>query len=443
MFLFSIAILLFFIVIPACAEESSVIETGYTYVDGDTCDVFSFPATDKFSHLGLSKGEVAYSKNNDDPLIYKWNSKTGELKTFDTTELAEKKEDWISFWMEIKCLDISNGVVYYSLSTHKTTPTGTSASPDGLFCFDGVINENVIQRHFIDDLLVGNNLVLIKDSSDYTDEPQIDTMRLRIYSSDSRDVITIDNRTDISDPIGFGEKKVAVLAHGIGSHESDDRIPSDGIAVFDLVPALTGGKVEQITIPEAIDISSDEYVNVDQDCFSDRYFVWTKGRGITGEDSDRFHCNLYVTDLNTLQNTIIDSKDDLFFGHYAYAVDSDYLVYKNEDKIFLYHIPDGEKTEIRITGNNEFEVGDIVEFDEGQFLVRAYPKEFAGYEPSEYEIWFVDLNPFINPVEAGEIGAVETDNNEPGKTEAPLSPVVSVFSLLTAAALFTGSWGKR
>ena len=92
----SIAVILFFIAIPAGAEETLIIETGYTYVDEDTCDVFTYPAVDQFSHLGLSKGEVAYSKNNDDPLIYKWNSKTGELKTFDTTELAERLNVLIS-----------------------------------------------------------------------------------------------------------------------------------------------------------------------------------------------------------------------------------------------------------------------------------------------------------------------------------------------------------
>ena len=443
MFLFSLAILLFFIVIPACAEESSVIETGYTYVDGDSCDVFTYPAVDKFSHIGLSGGKVAYSKDKD-PLIYIWDSGTGETKTFDTTVIAEKKDDWISFWMDIECLDISNGVVYYSLDVDQTTPTGTSASSKGLFSFDGENNENIISQHFIDELLADNDLVLVKDFSDFDGEPHIENMRLRVYSHDSGVIITIDNRTHISDPIGFGEYKVAILADGMNIPvRSDARLPSDGIVVFDLAPALRGGEVGQIVIPGATDLSSNEKVDVSQDCFSDRYFVWMKGLKTVNGGEDQYQCKLYATDLITLENTVLATRDDISFWLYAYAVNGDYLVYKNEGKIFLYHIPDGERKEIRITGNDEFEVGDIVEFDEGQLLVRAYPKEYSGYEPNKYEIWFVDLNPFVNPVEAGDTEIAMAGSNEPGNPETPLSPVVSVFALLTAVTLFAGSQGKR
>ena len=438
----SIAVVLFFIAIPAGAEEFPVIETGYTYVDGDTCDLFSFPATDKFSHMGLSGGKIAYSKDKD-PLIYIWDSGTGETKTFDTTVIAEKKDDWISFWMDIECLDISNGVVYYSLDVDQTTPTGTSASSKGLFSFDGENNENIISQHFIDELLADNDLVLVKDFSDFDGEPHIENMRLRVYSRENRDIITIDNHTEINDLIGIGEYKVATLARSFNSETDGDRVRNDGIIIFNIEPVLSGGKVEEIVVPEATDISSAEKVAIDQDCFSDRYFVWSKGVKTSDGDNDQYQSTLYVTDLDTLENTAIDTNEHLYFGLYAYAIDGDYLVYKNEDKIFLYHIPEGERKEIRITGNEEFEVGDIVEFDEGQLLVRAYPKEFAGYEPSEYEIWFVDLNPFINPVEAGETGIAATGSTEPGKAETPLYPVVSVFALLTAVTLFAGSRGRR
>ena len=440
-FLFSVAVLFFFIAIPVSAEEFPVIETGYTYVDGVKCNSFTYPSDSQISHAGLSDGKIAYNK---DSVIYIWDSVTGETKTFDTTELAERKDNWITFWMEIRCLDISNGVAYYSLNLHTTTNTGTSGSPKGLFSFDGVNNKNIISRHLIDDLLADNNLVLEKDYSLYDEESIIDFMRLRIYSHDSGQVITIDNRTEISDPMGFGEHKVAILANGISIPlKSDARLPGDGIEVFDLEPALGGGTVGQIVIPGATDLSSNEKVDVNQDCFSERYFVWMKGVKTVSGGEDQYQCKLYATDLNTLENTVLATRDDASFWLYAYAVDGDYAVYKNDGKIFLYHIPDGEEKEIRITGNEEFEVGDIVEFDEGQLLVRAYPKDYPGYEPSEYEIWFVDLNPFINPVEAGETGIATTGSTEPGKTETPLSPVVSVFSLLTAAVVFAGLRGRK
>ena len=131
------------------------------------------------------------------------------------------------------------------------------------------------------------------------------------------------------------------------------------------------------------------------------------------------------------------------FGLYAYAVDGDYLVYKNEGKIFLYHIPDGEKKEIRITGNDEFEVGDIIEFDEGQFLVRAYPKDYPGYDPNEYEIWFVDLNPYINPTGTSETGTTLPATSAPETRETPVLLVVPGLAVLIVFALFAFSlWRK-
>ena len=433
----AMAFMLIFIVIPTSAEDFSSIDVGYTYIDGDTCDVFSYPAVDQFSHMGLSKGKVAYSKDKG-PLIYIWDSRTGEIKTFDTTELADKKDDWISFWMEIKSVDISNGVAYYSLSTHKTTPTGTSSSSDGLFSFDGLNNVNIdsLSDHNIDDLLADNNIILMKDSW-YDPESFSVLNKLRVYSSETEKVIIIDDKTQISDPIGFGEYKVATLAHSFGPQDSNDRVPGEGIAVFNLVPALAGKEVEQITIPEATDISPDEKVDVNQDCFSDKYFVWTKGWGITGRDRDRFQCNLYVTDLSTIQNNVIDTRDDLSFGLYTYAVDGDHLFYKNDDRIFLYHIPDGDRKEIRITGNEEFEVGDIVEFDEGQLLLRAYPKEFAGYEPSEYEIWFVDLNPYINSAGINESDEGITGTMGVNIKEIPVVLIVPTLAVIIVFVLFT------
>ncbi|MDD3978488.1 hypothetical protein L1994_00580 [Methanomicrobium antiquum] len=441
--MFSIVVLFFFIAIPVSAEEYPVINTSYTYIDAGTCDVFTYPSTDQFSHLGLSKGEVAYSKDKD-PFVYIWNSETGEIESFDTTEIAEENDNWISFWMEIQCLDISNGIAYYSLNIHKTTTTGTSASPKGLFRYDGLKNENVeyLSDHCIDDLLADNNLVLMKDSW-YDPESFSVLDKLRIYSSDSDELIAIDNRTDISDLIGFGKYKVVTLAQSLYSHMPGDRIKKDGIAVFDLKPALTGGPVKEIKIPDATDISSNEQINVDQDCFSDNYFVWTKGIKTTDVDKDKFQCTLYATDLGTLENTALDSKADLSFGLYSYAVDGDYLIYKNEERIFLYEIPTGEKKEVRISGNDEFAVGDIVEFDEGQLLVRAYPKEYTGYNPSKYEIWFIDLNSYINPVEKSEPEITNSNDNDSGKAETPLSSVIPISALLTAGVFFLQPPGKN
>ncbi len=453
-FIFLIVVIFFFIVIPAGAEEFPVIETGYTYVDGDTCDVFSYPATDKFSHMGLSGGMVAYSKDKD-PLIYIWDSGTGETKTFDTTEVAVKKDDWFSFWMEIKCLDISDGVVYYSLSTHRTTPTGTSASTEGLFSFDGENNEKIFD-HLVVNLCADNDLVLIEDFSWYDWEEFTNLNRLRIYSHDTGEMITIDDCGETNDHIGLGDGNAAVAIIVLSS-ESGVRIPEDGVTVFRLPPDFSEGSVETVTIPSSTGYSYREgSMIVSRDCFSGDILIWSKevSANANGSGEDGWNI-LYATDLNTLEDIVIDRIEEPIeeinepmdnfdlFGFYSYAVDGDDLIYRKDDRIFLYHIPDGEKKEIRITGNDEFEVGDIIEFDEGQLLVRAYPKDYPGYDPNEYEIWFIDLNPVINPDEAGETGIATTGSTEPGKTEAPLSPVVSVFSLLTAAVVFAGLRGKR
>ncbi|WP_245611511.1 hypothetical protein [Methanolacinia paynteri] len=441
----SIAVIFFLLAIPVCAGEFPVIETGYTYVDGDDDVHFPYiPSDDKTSHAGLSNGEIAYSKNGD-PLVYIWDSGTGETKTFDTTELAEKKDNWISFWMDIRSLDLSNGVVYYSLAIHTTTPTGTSASSRGLFSFDGISNEQVSERLYTGALLADNDLVAAKDYSDFDDEPFTEVMSIHMYSHDTGELVLIDNRTEMDDPMGFGEYKVATLSEGISipTPVPGDRVRSEGIAVFDLEPVLSGGEAGRIEVPGTTDISSNERVNLDQDCFSDRFFVWTKGKKTTEGGIDHFGSILYATDLTTLENTAIDANGNMDFGLYAYAVDGDYLVYKNEGKIFLYHIPDGEKKEIRITGNDEFEVGDIVEFDEGQLLVRAYPKDYPGYDPSEYEIWFVDLNPFINPAEGNESGDNLPAASASETRETPVLFVVPGLAVLIVFALFAFSFWRR
>jgi signal peptidase I len=315
-----------------------------------------------------------------------------------------------------------------------------------LFSYDGKNTKNIISNHYITDLLADNNLVLVKDISEYPDEPLSEVMKLRIYSQNDDNIITIDNRTQISDPMGFGESKVAVLADGISLHSpiSGDRLPSEGIAVFDLKSAFSDGTVKQIKTPYARDISSDEKVDVNQDCFSDRYFVWMKGVKTVNGGEDQYQCKLYATDLNTLENTVLATEDDISFWLYSYAVDGDYSVYKNDGKIFLHYIPNGERKEIIISGNNEFEVGDIVEFDEGQLLVRAYPKEYESYEPTEYEIWFIDLNSYINPVkETGTETIAQDDKNNAGKTKTPVLLILPIFAILTVFIIFIRSFGKK
>ncbi|WP_421909800.1 hypothetical protein [Methanolacinia petrolearia] len=348
--------------------------------------------------------------------------------------------------MDIRSLDISNGVVYYSLAIHTTTPTGTSASSRGLFDFDGISNEQVSDRLYTDELLADNDLVVAKGSSDFEDEPFTEVMSMHVYSHDTGKLVLIDNRTDLDGPMGFGEYMVATLSESISipTPVPGDRLRSEGIAVFDLEPVLAGGKAGRIEIPGTTGIASNERVNLDQDCFSDKFFVWTKGKKTTEGGIDHYGSILYATDLNTLENTVIDTNDEnMDFGLYAYAVDGDYLVYKNEGKIFLYHIPDGEKKEIRITGNDEFEVGDIIEFDEGQFLVRAYPKDYPGYDPNEYEIWFVDLNPYINPTGTSETGTTLPATSAPETRETPVLLVVPGLAVLIVFALFAFSlWRK-
>jgi hypothetical protein len=451
----SIAVIFFLLAIPAGAEEFPVIETGYTYVDGDTCDVFSYPAVDKFSHTGLSGGKVAYSKDKD-PLIYIWDSGTGETKTFDTTEVAVKKDDWISFWMEIKCLDISEGVVYYSLSTHRATHTGTSASTEGLFSFDGENNEKIFD-HLVDNLRGDEGLVFIEDASWFDQEDFTNLNRLRIYSHETGEMITIDDCGDINDLIGFGDGNAAVAITTLSS-KSGIRIPEDGVTVFRLSPDFNEGSVETVTIPSSTGYSYREgSMIVSRDCFSGDILIWSKevSANPNGSGEDGWNI-LYATDLNTLEDTVIDRIEepieeiiepgDIFdsFGFYSYAVDGDYLIYRKDDRIFLYHIPDGEKKEIRITGNDEFEVGDIIEFDAGQLLVRAYPKEYSGYEPSKYEIWFVDLNPYINPTGTSETGTTLPATSASETRETPVLLVVPGLAVLIVFVLFAFSlWRKR
>ena len=452
----SIAVIFFLLAIPAGAEEFPVIETGYTYVDGDTCDVFSYPAVDKFSHMGLRGGKVAYSKDKD-PLIYIWDSGTGETKTFDTTEVAVKKDDWISFWMEIKCLDISDGVVYYSLATHTTTPTGTSASTEGLFSFDGENNEKIFD-HLVVNLCADNDLVLIEDFSWYDWEEFTNLNRLRIYSRDTGEMITIDDCGETNDHIGLGDGNAAV-AITVLSSESGVRIPEDGVTVFRLPLDFTEESVETVTIPSSTGYSYREgSMIVSRDCFSGDILIWSKevsaNANANGSGEDGWNI-LYATDLNTLEDTVIDRIEEPIeeinepmdnfdrFGFYSYSVDGDYLIYRKGDQIFLYHIPDGDRKEIRITGNDEFRVGDIIEFDEGELLVRAYPKEFTGYEPSKYEIWFVDLNPYINPKGTSESGTTVPATSASETRETPVLLVVPGLAVLIVFALFAFSlWRK-
>ncbi|MBP2134205.1 hypothetical protein J2128_002171 [Methanomicrobium sp. W14] len=441
-FIFSIFVVLISVssISIVSAEECQIITTSYTYIDGNDGVYFpNLPSDLPVSRAGLSKGEVAYRKYAD-PIVYIWNSTTKETKKFDTGIIGEKRRanDWISYWMNIESLDISNGVAYYSLSTEITSSSGTGGVAEGTFSFDGENNEKV-SDHFMERVLADNDLVLFEDCLPYEGEDIIRPDRLRIYSHSNGNVITIDNQSKIDDLLGFGNYKVATLAGTINKRPGE-RNHDDGIAVYNVKPALSGGKAEKISIKGAEDISSDESVAIDQDCFSDNYFIWSKGTKTTNNNgNDEFYCTLYATDLQSLENIVLDTKDgDLDFGLYAYSVDGDYVVYKKDGHIYLYHIPDGMKKEINITGNDEFEVGDIVEFDKGQLLLRAYPKDYPGYEPDKYEIWFVDLNPFINPntINSTKIKSnAEIDNNLAG-TESPISPLASLAALLIVSIVF-------
>ncbi|WFN36925.1 hypothetical protein L1994_00570 [Methanomicrobium antiquum] len=424
------------------AEENPVINTSYSYVDKDVCNVFNYPSLDRISHMGLSKGEVAYSKTDNDPFVYIWNSTTGETKTFDTAVIAEekKKDDWISFWMDIDCLDISNGVIYYSLATHTTTPNGTAAITEGLFSFDGTDNLKIISRHYILDIRADNDLVLIRDLSWYDWEEFTDLHRLRIYSKDDKKITTIyDKSTD--NALGFEDYNIAVAAMSLDYDLPNVRIPEDGITVFRLSPNFTEESVKSVTIPSSTNYSYLEgNMGINQDCFSGDILIWPKY--IRGSD-EYGQSTLYATDINTLEDTYIDEKQGTFEA-YSYAVDGNYLVYKNDGQIFLYHIPDGNKKEIIVSGNDEFEVGDIVEFDEGQLLVRAYPKEYTGYNPSKYEIWFIDLNSYINPVEESETGTIAQDNKgNAEKRQSPILLILPIFAIFVVCSIFVKSFKKN
>ncbi|MDD3978414.1 MAG: hypothetical protein PHI15_09740 [Methanomicrobium sp.] len=181
-------------------------------------------------------------------------------------------------------------------------------------------------------------------------------------------------------------------------------------------------------------------MGINQDCFSGDILIWPKY--IRGSD-EYGQSTLYATDINTLEDTYIDEKQGTFEA-YSYAVDGNYLVYKNDGQIFLYHIPDGNKKEIIVSGNDEFEVGDIVEFDEGQLLVRAYPKEYTGYNPSKYEIWFIDLNSYINPVEESETGTIAQDNKgNAEKRQSPILLILPIFAIFVVCSIFVKSFKKN
>ena len=75
--------------------------------------------------------------------------------------------------------------------------------------------------------------------------------------------------------------------------------------------------------------------------------------------------------------------------------------------------------------------------------MRAYPKEYSGYEPSKYEIWFVDLNPLINPAEGNESGDNLPAASASETRETPVLLVVPGLAVLIVFALFAFSlWRK-
>ncbi|MBP2134202.1 hypothetical protein J2128_002168 [Methanomicrobium sp. W14] len=439
--------------ISVVSAESSVINTPYTYVDGNSCNILTYPSAYHTSYMGLSMGEVAYRKY-EDPLVYIWNSTTKETKTFDTKVIGEKRKanDWISYKMGIESVDISDGIVYFSLQTSTTTPNGTCAFTEGMFSLDSDNNYEKISdgENDIVNLRAFDDLVLMDELSDMD--------CLRVYSRDTGNIITLDNRgLALNNIIGFGDNNAALSLCILSSHQNV-RKPEDGITVFRLPKNITGNSFESVTIPSSTGYSYTEgEMAVSQDCFSGDKLIWSKEVSPDYDNSgENGWAELCVTDLNTLRETVIDTinepvgemnvvreKDNIEkFGFYSYAVDGDYVVYKKSGHIYLYHIPDGMKKEIHITGNDEFEVGDIIEFDNGQLLLRAYPKDYPGYEPNKYEIWFVDLNPFINP---NADNSTETGNNREGNsnlpgTESPLSPFVSLAALLITSVVF---WGAR
>lgn len=420
---------------PAMAAEDPVM-VNYTFIDENTVSIWDPPVRE--SHFGLSNGMVAYHK---DQTIYTWDSKTGERKTLEIPPVP-------NYHTKIQALDIADRNVYYVYLKNKAK--ASRGSEGGLYRFDGK-NTTLLapfSHHDILNLIADKNLLLIHDATNY--QKPLDSMNtnvsgaeLLVYSPDRGVIMTVDNLTDMDDPIGFGGGNVVTATYSIGWGSSTEvirRHPGDGLALFTMTGFPESPLFAPISIPSGTNIgSSGGIVGFDPDCFSENYFVWKK---TTGMNTPAYHSVLYLTNLRTLKNVVLAETDGSFSNN-LYAVDGDYVLYGRT----LYHIPTGTKTELSFNGELDrlFDNGlselsdngtqeiDIIRFNDEGLLIRTYPKaEDAGYS-GKYQLFFADLGPVIHAgenVQPVTLSPVIPTTQQGDTTPATVSLLIPGFALV-------------
>ncbi|MFA6361959.1 hypothetical protein [Methanoregula sp.] len=412
---------------PVTAEEKRV-TVNYTFIDEGNVSLWDPSAWQ--SHLGLSQGVVAYHKGQ---TIYTWDSKTGERQIFEIPPEA-------NYNTEITALDIADGVVYYGFD--KRTKRVNHGTEGGLYAFDGKNNTPVAAffHHDIMNIIADHRLVLIHDTTNsghLLDSGKRSAADLFIYSPDFNGIIPVDNRIDRSDPVGFGGNTVATLTEGIEiPHETNKRLPDEGMALFSLDMRASNRSVTPVTIPSATNIHyPEESIGVSPDCCSEDYVAWTK---TTGTSTSGYHSTLFLTNISTLKTVPLCETDGAFSDD-SYAIDGDYVFFGRT----LYHIPTGTKTEISFNGgldklfdgepNENTSQLDIVRFNDGGLLIKSFPKEKTEEYARNYQLWYADLGPVIHPAKETPVtttGTIPATIARTGSTEAPVSGVIPGLAVI-------------
>jgi hypothetical protein len=151
LFFFVAVLVILFLALPVSVDAEDRGMVNYTLIDENSVSLRDFTGL-KESHFGLSKGMVAYHK---DQTIYTWDSRTGERRTLEIPPVS-------NYYTKIQSLDITDGKVYYVF--HKTKVKTFRGSEGGVYVFDGKNNTPLasFSRH---DILTSSQTITASSST--------------------------------------------------------------------------------------------------------------------------------------------------------------------------------------------------------------------------------------------------------------------------------------